>query len=136
MSEAKKETKEKGKLIAVILVRGLINMRTDKKDTLKMLRLMRKNYCVVIKDTPSNMGMINKVKDYVTYGPIDDSTLKTLLDKRGEKNPKDPNKTKPFFRLQPPKKGFGRKGIKQPFNKGGGLGNRGEKINDLIQRML
>ncbi|HLC99271.1 MAG TPA: uL30 family ribosomal protein [Candidatus Nanoarchaeia archaeon] len=139
MSEAKTEkTGVKGKkvLVAVILVRGLIDIKEGIKDTLKMLRLFRKNYCVVIEDSASSRGMVNKVKDYTTWGEIDEPTLKLLIEKRSEKNPRDPKKTKAFFRLQPPRKGFGRNGIKYPFSKGGALGYRGEKINDLIKRML
>lgn len=136
MSEKKSESKGSKKLVAVILVRGLIDLRGDIKDTLKMLRLLRKNYCVVLENNPANMGMIKKAKDYITWGEIDEPTLKVLIDKRAEKNPKDPKKTKPFFRLQPPRKGFGRKGIKYTFTEGGALGDRGQKINDLIKRML
>ena len=60
MSEAKTEkTGVKGKkvLVAVILVRGLIDIKEGIKDTLKMLRLFRKNYCVVIEDSASSRGM-------------------------------------------------------------------------------
>ncbi|MBU0536681.1 MAG: uL30 family ribosomal protein [Nanoarchaeota archaeon] len=123
-------------LVAVVLVRGHIDLNNDVKDTLNMLKLFRKNYCVVLEKTSPNMGMVQKVKDVITWGEIDEKTLKILIEKRAEKNPKDSTKNKKFFRLQPPRKGFGRKGIKQPFNKGGALGYRGEKINDLIQRML
>ena len=42
---------------------------------------------------------------------------------------------KPVFRLSPPNKG-GYEGIKRSFQVGGALGNRGEKINDLIKRMI
>jgi large subunit ribosomal protein L30 len=49
---------------------------------------------------------------------------------------KDVPGMKAYFRLNPPKGGFERKGIKQPFATGGVLGYRGAKINDLIQRML
>jgi len=84
------------------------------------------------------MGMVKIAKDFVTWGPIDEATLKLLIDKRQEKTKgKDGKiKEKPFFRLQPPRKGFGRKGIKETFSNSGALGNRGEKINDLIQRMI
>jgi len=41
-----------------------------------------------------------------------------------------------FFRLKPPIKGFENKGIKQPFSKGGALGYRKDKINDLIMNMI
>ena len=39
-------------------------------------------------------------------------------------------------RLHPPRKGHKRKGIKTPFTNGGALGSRGEKINELIMRMI
>lgn len=125
-----------GKRIAVVLVRGLVGVEKGIKDTLYMLRLRRKNTCVVVEGTPSNLGMINKAKDYVTWGEINDAALKSLIEKRAERNPEDPKRTKPFFSLNSPRKGFGRKGVKVPFSKGGALGDRGEKINDLIKRML
>ena len=64
--------------IAIIRVRGPVNLRQDVKDTLKLLKLFRKNFCVVVeKDNLSLMGMVKKVKDYVTYGDIDDETVNT-----------------------------------------------------------
>jgi large subunit ribosomal protein L30 len=152
--EEKKETKTvKSQKIVLILVRGLINVRTPIKNTLKMLRLTRKNHCVVLDNNPVNSGMIKKVKDYVTWGEISEETFKELVEKRGEEylGPEtcskgkikyrgffshNGKKYKKFFRLNPPRKGFGRKGIKIPFKVGGGLGYRGEKINDLIKRMI
>lgn len=141
------------KKIAIVRVRGSVNLRKEVEDTLNLLRLYRKNYCVVVEGSPSFIGMIKKVKDYVTYGEIDDSTYKGLLEKRGEgyKGREEDRKgkikykrfiliggrrIKPFFRLNPPRKGFGRKGIKVGFKAHGALGYRGEKINDLIKRMI
>ena len=43
---------------------------------------------------------------------------------------------KPFIRLNSPRKGYGRKGVKKTFAMGGALGDRKEAINDLIKRML
>jgi large subunit ribosomal protein L30 len=54
----------------------------------------------------------------------------------GELKLKDLPGLKTYFRLNPPRKGFERGGIKKPFTQGGALGYRGEKINDLIKRML
>jgi large subunit ribosomal protein L30 len=139
--------------LAIVRVRGSVNLNQKVKDTLNLLRLYRKNYCVVVENTPSNKGMIKKVKDYVTYGEIGEETHKELVNKRGEgykgreedKKGKlkykkfiliDNKKLKPFFRLAPPKKGFGRKGIKVSFKAKGALGYRGEKINDLLKRMI
>ena len=138
--------------IAVVLVRGMVKLSQPIKDTLKMLNLDRKNHCVVIANNPVNLGMIKKVKDYVTWGEINDETFNELVDKRGVEFNTRLNDTKkkytyktleingkkyrPFFALNPPRKGFGRKGIKLSFTVGGALGDRKEKINDLIKRML
>lgn len=117
-----------GKL-AVILVRGIINTKASVKETLRMLGLKRKNTCVIIPDTPSYRGMLNKVKDFVTWGSLDADTENSLVQKRKTNHDN-------LYHLNPPRKGFGRKGIKQSFNIGGALGNRKEKINDLIARMI
>jgi len=130
------QAKTKAGKLAVVMIRGLVGIKFDIKKTLEMLRLRKKNVCVVIDDTPSNRGMLIKAKDYITWGEIDDATYKSLLEKRGKKDPKDPKKMKPFFNLSPPRKGFERKGVKKPFSVGGALGNRKEKINDLIMRMI
>jgi large subunit ribosomal protein L30 len=41
----------------------------------------------------------------------------------------------PVFKLHPPTKGF-KQGVKKGYHAGGELGHRGEKINELIKRML
>ena len=133
------------KRIAIVRIRGGIDVRRSIKDTLAMLRLYRKNYCVVVEGSPSIIGMVNKIKDYVTWGEIDESTFKLLVEKRGElykgRSERgfiivDKKKYKSFFRLSPPRGGFRRKGIKIPFKVGGALGYRAEKINELIKRMI
>ncbi len=48
-----------------------------------MLRLHHINHCVLVPDTPENLGMIRKVKDYVAYGEADAATIETLLLTRG-----------------------------------------------------
>ena len=135
MAEEKK--KEYGK-IAVVRIRGSVKLKKEIKDTLNMLRLYRQNYCVILPATTSTLGMVKKVASYVTWGEIDDETLVLLKEKREvkTKDKKGKKTTKKFFRLQPPKKGFGRKGIKLPFKVGGALGYRGDKINDLLKRMI
>lgn len=144
---------EKGNRIAAIRVRGITEIRIKVEDTLRNLRLYRKNYCAVVPNSELYIGMLKKVKDYITWGEIDDETFKLLVDKRGElfngreKDSKgkinyddfvvvDSRKIKKYFRLNPPVRGFGRKGIKHSFQQGGALGYRGEKINDLIKRMV
>ena len=125
-----------GKKIAVIRVRGSVRVAKSVNYTLDILGLSKKNSCVLL--TKKDFGMIQKVKDYVTYGEIDKETEELLRKERTEKviGKDGKEKTKKTFRLNPPKKGFGRKGIKFSFTKGGALGDRKEKINDLIKRML
>ncbi len=141
------------KRLAAIRVRGLTGIRNKVKDTLKMLRLYKKNYCCVIPNTPAYTGMLKKTKDYITWGELDEETFKMLVEKRGEEfNGReadskgkiryndfviiDNKKIKKYFRLNAPRKGFGRKGIKHSFQEGGALGYRGNAINDLIKRMV
>lgn len=138
--------------LAVVLVRGLVKVTKPIKDTIAMLNLKRKNCCVVVENNAMNEGMIIKAKDYVTWGEISSDTFQRLLEMRGKEFKKretdskgkyeynalevNGRKYKKYFCLNPPRKGFGRKGIKVAFKAGGALGYRGEKINDLIIKML
>ena len=116
--------------IAVILIRSRVNVDVHIRDTLDKLNLTKRLTCAVYDKTPSIMGMLKKVKDYTTFGEIDDETLKLLETKKS-------NSSKPHvFHLNPPKGGFERKGIKKPFSVGGVLGYRGDKINKLIKKMI
>ncbi|MBW3003296.1 uL30 family ribosomal protein [Candidatus Woesearchaeota archaeon] len=128
-----------GKL-AIIRVRGLSGVKKGIADTLMMLRLYRKNNCVVVDDNDNYRGMCNKIKDFVTWGELDGDTMKSLQEKGFKKaniKSEDEKKlNKWVYALQPPRKGYGRKGIKVSFKSGGALGYRGLKINDLIKRMI
>ena len=112
--------------IAIILVRGTIATPQEIRDTLRMLKITRKNHCTFREKNESIVGMVTKVKDLVTWGELNAETEKLLT----------PKMQNTVVRLQPPRKGFGRKGIKLPFKVGGALGYRGAKINDLIKRMV
>jgi len=151
-------------MFAVIRIRGRIGVRRRIEDTFKMLRLNAVNNCIVLPEIPAFKGMIQKIKDFVTYGAIDFDTFLKMLKKRGrlegnerlteeivkkmgfdsiEKMARDVFEEKikmknipklnPVFRLTPPSKGF--KSIKKHFPKGD-LGHRGEKINELLERMI
>ncbi len=145
--------KTEAKQLAAIRIRGLTGIKTKIEDTLKMLRLYKKNYCCVLPNNSVYVGMLKKAKDYITWGEIDNETFNTLIEKRGEEfNGRETDlkkkiiykdfivisnkKLKKYFRLNAPRKGFGRKGIKHSFQQGGALGYRGEAISDLIKRMI
>ncbi len=152
-------------MYAVVRVRGSINVRGSIADTLSMLRLHRINHCVVLEDNPHNRGMIQKVKDFVAFGEIDAENLVQMLTNRGrleggarltdayvtentdfdsivafseavlagKASMKDLPGLKPVFRLHPPRKGHD--GIKRTFQQGGILGNHGEEITVLLNKM-
>lgn len=115
--------------LCVIRIAGMVRMRKEAMDTLDMLKLRRKYSCVVLEPTKPNLGMVKKVKDFATFGEISDDVYKLLVEKRGKKG-------KTFFRLHPPIKGWERKGTKISYSSGGATGYRGEKINELVKRMI
>lgn len=155
------------KRIAVVRVRGSVRVRGDTKDTLRLMNLTRVNHCTLIDNGKEYLGMLQKAKDYITWGEIKPETMEKLLQKRGKlvgdkkltedymKETKyksikkfveefmdfkaelrDLKEMKPVFRLNPPVKGYDRGGIKKPYKLGGALGYRGEKINELIEKMI
>jgi len=119
-------------MIAIIRIKGRVGLRNDINETFERLRLRKKYSCVVLKGSKEEIGMIEKVGDFVAYGEISEEVQKELINKRGKKGKE--GKLKPFFRLHPPRKGIE---SKKHFGVGKGvLGNNGEKINELILRML
>ncbi len=132
-------------MYVVVRIRGTINANQQVRDTLKMLNLRHINSCTIIPETPSYKGMLQKVKEYVTWGEASDETIKKLLERNKVENVDEAleklkageklrNITNPCIRLPPPRKGY--KSIKKPFNMGGSAGYRGEAINELIGRMI
>ncbi len=140
-------------MYAVLRIRGSVNTSPELKATMKMLRLERVNHCVIVPKNESYDGMLKKARDYVTWGEIDKNTLEKLVAKRGrlpgnrklsEKEAKEAAKKildkgmkeagiKSVFRLSPPSRGYS--SIRAHYPKGD-LGNRSEKINLLIKRMI
>lgn len=153
-------------MLAVIRIRGRANIRRELQYALNLLNLTRVNHLVLLAGKEEEKGMLKKVEPYITWGEISKETLEKLLEKRarlaGNKRLHaeflKENKVKGFselaekvlgnskvlqeigikrvFRLTPPKKGFERKGIKKSFSIGGVSGYRGEKINEIILRMI
>ena len=120
-------------MICIIRIKGRVGLKRDIIETFNRLRLRKKYSCVIIQ-TPDEtiLGAIKKLRDFIAYGEISDEVYKELVKKRGIKDKK--GNLKPFFRLHPPRKGIE---SKKHFGVGKGvLGNNGEKINDLILRML
>ena len=139
-------------MICIIRIRGRVNVDWKIKETLERLRLGKKYSCVVLMNpNKEQLGMIKKLRDFVAFGNTSREVFEKLINTRGQKIDKkkktDSKKIieelekgksyealnlKPFFRLHPPRGGID---SKKHFPRGV-LGDNGEKINDLILRML
>ena len=66
-------------MLAVIKVRGNIGISPELKKTSELLKLRKPNQMVLVEETHSNKKMVEKVKDYVTFGEIDLNILLILV---------------------------------------------------------
>ena len=151
---------------AVIKVRSNINVKVGIRHTMKLMRLNKVNHCVILPDNEVSKGMLQKVKDYVTWGEVKPEVLARLILTRGKLEGDVPITTAyiksnteydtplafakavvsgqaKFTSLDGIKPVIrlhppisGYEGIKRAYTVGGALGYRGENINDLILRML
>ena len=159
------QEQENTTLLAVIRLRGTVNVHFKVQETLDLLNVRRTNYMTLIPNTSSNLGMLNKTRDFITWGEINPKVLEHVLRKRGElrgkinltdkyvkENTDYPTITSLAKALHkgelslkeiPNMKRFfrlhparkGFKAIKKGFAEGGDVGYRGEAINELIVRM-
>ncbi|MCD6089306.1 50S ribosomal protein L30 [Candidatus Bathyarchaeota archaeon] len=158
---------EKGqKCLAVVRIRGIVNVRKEVEDTLRMLNLQRNCHATLIDDRPSFLGMLRKAQNIVTWGEVSKETISLLLKKRGRTIGDTPltdeyakkigyksldDLADAIYNLKVMLKDLpgvkpvfrlhpprkGFKGsIKKSYRAGGEAGYRGEAINDLIRRMV
>ncbi|MFL2940964.1 MAG: 50S ribosomal protein L30 [Candidatus Poseidoniales archaeon] len=149
---------------AVVRVRGSVNVNPKIKETMKLMKLSRVNHCVIIPENETYAGMLNIIKDYVTWGEIDSETTELLLESSGKSSgnsafSKQHLKETTFKTMKALAKGLtegkvvmrdvpglkplfrlhpprkGYEGIKRSFKVGGALGYRSDKINVLLRRM-
>ncbi|MDR2829710.1 MAG: 50S ribosomal protein L30 [Methanobrevibacter sp.] len=149
----------------VVRVRGTTGVKKDVANTLNMLRLNKINHGVIIQNNPSYKGMLQKVKDYITWGEVKPEVLKDVISKRGkligniaitEEYIKENTDCSSIEELTDAllnseikaedidmKPVFrlhpprkGYEGVRQSFNEGGSLGFRGNFINTLLKRMI
>jgi len=70
-------------LLAIIRIRGTVDVPPEVKKTLEMLNLSKKFTAVIYPDNETIKGMLNVVKDWVTWGEVNKEVLKELILKRG-----------------------------------------------------
>ena len=158
---------EKGsKLLAVVRIRGTVNVPEPARATLAMLGLHKNCHATLVDDRPSYVGMLHKAQVWLTWGEVDLPTLVELLRRRGrlrgdrpitdeyarrlgfksvEELAKAIYELKVDFRKLPdikpvfrlhPPSGGYKGKIKRSFKEGGVWGYRGQAINDLLKKMM
>lgn len=115
-------------MIAAIKVRGSIDARQKAKRTIKDLNLEKRNQCVVFEDNESIKGMLNRAKDYITYGEVSQEIIEKLEERKDKEI-----ETGDTVSLAPPTGGF--KNTKKQVGQGGSLGER-ENMDELIRKMV
>ena len=119
-------------MIAALRIHGQVDVNRDIKETLNRLKMQRKLVCVFVDEKDKvKMGMLKSIKDYVSYGSIDESLMNEIIEKRGQRDIK--GKFRGFCRLHPPIGGF-KRSTKASYPSGI-LGNN-KDIAKLLKRML
>ncbi len=152
--------------IVAVRIRGTISAKREARETLKMLRLSRNNYAVLIDNRRSFLGMLRSVQNYVTWGEVSKDIVCLLIKKKGRLagnrkitddylqkiNCKSLDELAEaifscrveYWKLPDAQPVFrlhpptkGFKGsVKKSYIAGGELGYRNKKINELVERML
>jgi large subunit ribosomal protein L30 len=153
------------KCLLAIRIRGGVNASVKVEDTLRMLRMDRNNTSTLLDDRPEYLGMLQRAKDYITWGEPTAETVRLVLEKRGraEVDARIDSKVlealgyssvdelaseimsgeTEFHKLEGVKPFFRlhpptkgfKRSVKRPCGSRGELGYRGESINELAKRM-
>jgi len=74
------------KAYLVVRIKGQVDVPYWATTTLKLLKLEKKFRATIIPAKDNTLGMLNKVKHYVSWQEIDPTLTKELLDKKGRKS--------------------------------------------------
>ena len=74
------------KAYLVLRIKGQVDVPHWADTTLKLLKLEKKFRATIIPAKENTLGMLNKVKHYVSWQEIDPTLAKELLDKKGRKS--------------------------------------------------
>tara|TARA_A100001037_G_C14992717_1_gene563364 strand:+ start:181 stop:651 length:471 start_codon:yes stop_codon:yes gene_type:complete len=67
----------------VIRVRSNVGVERSIRETMDYLNLTRVNHAVLVPENDTYAGMLQKAKDYVTWGQVDADTTEALIRERG-----------------------------------------------------
>lgn len=148
---------------AVVRIRSPRNKNAKIERTLESLNLEKVNRCSLVPQDKVHKGMLEKVKDVVTWGEVEKEVLIDMIKYHSSFEKENIEKKisedtsydsieefaediieseenlsaiglEKFFSMHPPEGGF--KDIKKPYNTGGSLEYRQKDINLLLKRMF
>ena len=67
----------------VVRVRSNVNVERSIRETMDYLNLTKVNHAVIIPENDQYRGMIQKAKDYITWGEADASLIEKMISERG-----------------------------------------------------
>ncbi|MEC7089244.1 MAG: 50S ribosomal protein L30 [Candidatus Thermoplasmatota archaeon] len=67
----------------VVRARSDVKVERSIRETMGYMNLTRVNHAVIIPDTPQYRGMLQKAKDYITWGQADAAMVERMLSERG-----------------------------------------------------
>ncbi len=82
ISLRKNQKQEQEITLCVLRVRGAHGMKRTIQRTLHLMNLYSVNSATILRSTPIVRGMLQKAKDYISFGPISEEYLKKMLKKR------------------------------------------------------
>ena len=151
--------------LIVLRVRGEINIPHWAEKTMQLLNLDRRYRATIVKEDPSTIGMLKKVKNYVAWCKADKDIIKQMIEKRARKSARkmlkdadikalgfdsidaladalasDKVKLSSLDGMKPwfalhPPRGGFKRSIKKMYNEKGITGENPE-LKDIIRRML
>jgi len=73
------------KTLLVVRIKGQINVPRDVENTLKRLRLYRKNTASLVNGEENILGMLKKCMHYISWSEVNSDIIEELIRKRGRK---------------------------------------------------
>jgi large subunit ribosomal protein L30 len=67
----------------VVRARSDVKVERSIKETMHYLNLTKVNHAVIIPDNPQYQGMLQKAKDYITWGEASEELIAKMLSERG-----------------------------------------------------
>ncbi len=86
MNSEQKLTKKKqlsSDCLIAIRIRGTVGLHPKIEHTLQLLRLIKIYNAIILENKPELIGMLRTVKDFITWGEINQESLDAIIMKRG-----------------------------------------------------